>query len=176
MLIRYQGELYRVMSMEHFAVATQAGVIQTKLRNLRTGTQATQRFSSKDRLERVVLDERAMEFLYRDGDQYWFMDTQTYEQLSLGPDALGDAVQYLVPNTPVKVEFYEGEPINVILPKTVDLAVTDTPPALKGATVTSQLKPATTETGLVVNVPPFIEPGDVIRVDTDSGAYVSRAK
>jgi elongation factor P len=117
-----------------------------------------------------------MEFLYQDGEEFHFMNTEDYEQVVLTRDDLGDAVGYLTPNSKLQVEFYESRPIGVELPTTVDLKVTDTPPGMKTATATNVLKPATTETGLVVPVPNFIGIGDVIRVDTSTGAYLSRAK
>jgi len=177
MLISYEGELHRIMSVEHFAMATQAGIIKAKLRNLRTGTQGERRINPREKVERVTLDQRIMEFLYQSGDEYYFMDTETYEQIPLTEDILGTIVSYLVPNLRLEIEFFEEQtPIAVTPPKTVDLKVTDTAPALKGATVTNQLKPAETETGLVVNVPAFVSPGDVIRVETETGNYLSRAK
>jgi elongation factor P len=117
-----------------------------------------------------------MEYLYQSGEDYFFMNSETYDQISLTKDELGDSVQYLTPNLKIRVDLYEAKPIGISLPKTVDLTVTDAPPAIKSATVTNELKPATTETGLVVRVPNFIGVGDVIRVDTETGSYLSRAK
>jgi elongation factor P len=151
-------------------------MVQTKLRNLKAGTQTEHRFRSEDKVERVSLEQHEMEYLYESDGQYHFMNTETYDQIALSADLLGDAVHYLTPNARISVEFYEGQPMGVSLPKTVDLKVTDTAPGLKTATVTNVLKPATVETGLVVQVPNFIDVGDVIRVDTDTGAYLSRAK
>jgi elongation factor P len=151
-------------------------MVQTKMRNLRTGLSTENRFRSEDKVEKVTLEQHEMEFLYQDGDLFHFMNTENYEQVELSRDDLGGTVGYLVPNLKLQVEFYEGKPIGVELPKTVDLKVTEVVPAMKTATVTNVLKPATTETGLVVPVPNFIETGAVIRVDTESGAYLSRAK
>jgi len=151
-------------------------MVQTKLRNLRSGTQTEYRFRSEDKVERVTLEQHDMEYLYEGDGQYHFMNTETFDQIALDGDVLGDAVNYLTPNSRIQVEFHEGTPMGVSLPKTVDLRVTETAPGLKSATVTNVLKPATTETGLVVQVPNFINEGDVIRVDTESGAYLSRAK
>jgi elongation factor P len=117
-----------------------------------------------------------MEFLYQSDGQYYFMNVETYDQLPLDEETLGEGTKYLIPNLRLMVEFHEGQPVAVDLPKTVDMKVVDTAPGMKGATATNQLKPATTETGLVVNVPPFIDVDDVIRVDTETGAYLSRAK
>lgn len=176
MLISHEGELYRIMNVMHITPGNKRGMMQTKLRNLRTGTQTENRFRSEDKVERVTLDQQEMEFLYRAGDEFCFMNTRTHDQISLTDETLGEAVSYLVPNIRVEVEFHDGNPVGVSLPKTVDLAVTDTAPGVKNATATNVLKPATTESGLVVQVPNFVDVGDVIRVDTQSGAYLSRAK
>lgn len=176
MMITYNNALHRVTNVVHVTPGNWRGMVQTKLRNLRSGTQVENRFRSEDKVERVTLEQHQMEFLYQSDDQYVFMNTETYDQLPLDREALGENVNYLTPNLRVEVEFYESTPVGVTLPKTVDLRVTDTAPGMKGATVTNQLKPATTETGLVVQVPPFIDVGDVIRVDTENGEYLSRAK
>jgi len=176
MLINYQNDLYRIMVVTHITPGNWRGMVQTKMRAVRSGTQTENRFRSEDKVDRVTLDQQQMEFLYSEGDDFHFMNTESFEQISLDREMLGDAVNYLLPNLRVQVDFYEGRPIGVTLPKTVDLRVTDTSPGMKTATVTNVLKPATTETGLVVGVPNFVETGDVIRVDTDSGSYLSRAK
>jgi elongation factor P len=176
MLITYQNELHRVTNVVHVTPGNWRGMVQTKMRNLRSGTQIENRFRSEDKVDRVTLEQHEMEFLYRSDDHYYFMNTETFDQLPLDSETLGDATQYLTPNLRLQVEFHESTPIGVSLPKTVDLTVTETAPGLKGATATNSLKPATTETGLVVPVPAFIDVGDVIRVDTDSGEYLSRAK
>ncbi len=176
MLITYQNELHRVTSVVHVTPGNWRGMVQTKMRNLRSGTQMENRFRSEDKVDRVTLEQHEMEFLYQADDQYYFMNTETFDQIPLNAEILGDATQYLTPNSRLQVEFYEGTPVAVALPKTVDLTVSDTAPGMKGATVTNTLKPATTETGLVVPVPSFIDVGDVIRVDTETGAYLSRAK
>jgi len=177
MIIKHQNELCRIMNVLHVTPGNWRGMVQTKLRNLRTGTQTENRFRSEDKVERVTLEQHEMEFLYQSDDQYYFMNTESYEQVPLSEETLGDAVQYLTPNLRLQVEFHDGtNPVAVALPKTVDLTVKETMPGLKGATVTNVLKPATTETGLVVQVPNFIEIGEVIRVDTETGEYVSRAK
>jgi elongation factor P len=176
MLINHQTQLYRILAVTHITPGNKRGMMQTKLRDVRSGLQTEYRFRSEDTVERVSLDQQEMEFLYADAEGQHFMNTETFEQIALGAEVLGDAVSYLLPNLRVVVDFYEGQPLGVTLPKTVDLRVTDTSPGLKTATVTNVLKPATTETGLVVPVPNFIETGEVIRVDTETGAYLSRAK
>ena len=176
MIIKYQNELFRMSQVVHVTPGNWRGMVQTKMRKLSTGTQIENRFRSEDKVERVTLEQHDMEFLYQSGNEYHFMNTENYEQLALDDETLGDSGKFLTPNLKVSVEFYEGKPMGVELPKTVDLTVTDTAPGMKGATVTNSLKPATTETGLVVPVPAFIDVGDVIRVDTESGEYLSRAK
>jgi elongation factor P len=134
-----------------------------------------ERFRSPDPIEKVTVDEVEMEFLYADGDNYYFMDTSNYEQTHLTRDTLGDSVEYLTANLPIKVEFFDGKAVGIELPQTVILTVTQVEPGLKSATASSVTKPATTETGLVVQVPPFINEGEKIKVDTAEGTYLSRA-
>ena len=134
-----------------------------------------QKLRSEDVIERATLDEKQMQFLYSDGGGYHFMDTESYEQLHMTADTLGDAVGYLKPEMTIQVEFYGAEPVGIELPPTVDLKVVETAPGIKGATATNQMKPATTETGMVVQVPPFVDEGDVIRVNTETGEYLARA-
>ena len=176
MIIQHQSDLWRVMNVVHVTPGNWRGMVQTKLRNLRSGTQTEYRFRSEDKVERVTLEQHDMEYLYEGDGQYHFMNTETFDQIALERDVLGDAVNYLTPNARIQVEFHEGTPMGVSLSKTVDLRVTETAPGLKSATVTNVLKPATTETGLVVQVPNFIGEGDVIRVDTETGEYLSRAR
>jgi elongation factor P len=133
------------------------------------------RFSSEDKVERVTLDQQEMEYMYDDGEFFYFMNTENYEQMHLTKDLLGDAVNYLIPQLKVDVEFYEGKPISVELPPSVEMTVTETEPSLKGATVSNVTKPATMDTGLVVQVPPFIATGEKIRVNTTDGSYLERA-
>ena len=175
-IIMHQSDLHRVMEMTHVTPGNWRGFVRTKLRNLRSGTQTEYRFRSEEKADRVSLEQQEMEYLYQSGDDYFFMNSETYEQISLSKDELGDSVQYLIPNLKIRVDLYEGHPMGVTLPKTVDMTVTDTPPAMKSATVTNELKPATMETGLIVRVPNFISTGDSIRIDTETGGYLSRAK
>jgi elongation factor P len=175
-IIQYEKDLWRVMNVVHVTPGNWRGMVQTKLRNLRAGTQTEHRFRSEDKVERITLEQHDMEYLYESDGHYHFMNTENYEQIALDAEQLGDAVNYLTPNARIEVEFHESKPMGVSLPKTVDLKIVDTTPGLKTATVTNVLKPATTETGLVVPVPNFIDVGEVIRVDTATGAYLSRAK
>ncbi len=175
MVIKFNNELYSVFKMEHRTPGNLRGFVQAKMRNFKTGTMIEHRFSSEDKVERASLDEQEMEYLYDDGEYFYFMNTETYEQMHLMKDLLGDAVNFLIPNLKVAVEFYEGKPISVELPPSVDLKVVETEPGLKGATVSNVTKPAKTETGLVVQVPPFINEGEKIRVSTSEAAYLERA-
>ena len=175
MIIKHNNDLHLVFTVEHRTPGNLRAFIQAKLRNIRTGAMFEHRFRSSDPIERINVDETAMEYLYQDGDHYYFMNTETYEQIFLSKDVLGDAVDYLTANLQIKVEFYDGKPVGIELPQTVELTVVQTEPGLKSATASSVTKPATTETGLVVQVPPFINEGEKIRVDTAEGAYLSRA-
>jgi elongation factor P len=175
MIIKHNNDLHSVFSVEHRTPGNLRAFIQAKLRNLRTGAMFEHRFRSPDPIERINVDEEQMEFLYADGGDYYFMNTTNYEQLHLNRDILGDAVDYLTANLQIKIEFFDGKPVGVELPQTVDLKVIETEPGLKSATASSVTKPAKTETGLVVQVPPFINEGEKIRVDTAEGTYLSRA-
>lgn len=175
-VIRFEGDLWRVFEAVHQTPGNLRARVQTKLRNLRTGAMKDQRFRSEDEVERAQLDQKQMQFLYRDGDGYHFMDTESYEQTHLSEETLGGAVKMLAPNTMIEAQFFEGIPVGIELPTTVDLAVVKTPPSVKGATAGAQRKPATLETGLVVQVPSFVNEGEVIRVTTADGNYLERVK
>jgi elongation factor P len=176
MCIKHDNDLYRIVSTQHITPGNWRGMVQAKIRNLKTGAIMEHRFRSEDRVERAILDETEMAFLYQDGDMYHFMNNETFEQIGLSEEILGDAVSFLIPNIKLKIEMYEGRPVGIELPLTVELKVVETEPAIKGASVSNQNKPAKTETGLVVQVPPFIAEGDVIKIDTSSSAYIERAK
>ncbi|HTG98928.1 MAG TPA: elongation factor P [Vicinamibacterales bacterium] len=175
MLIKIGQDLFRVLELQHVTPGNLRGFVRVKFRNIRTGTLSDQKLRSEDFVDRATLDEREMQYLYRDGDSFHFMDTSTYEQLHIDAEALGDNVNYLIPDALIKVEFYGTEPVGIELPQTVDLVVEETAPGIKGATASNQIKPARLETGLVVNVPPFVNNGDKIRVNTETGEYLSRA-
>jgi elongation factor P len=175
MVIKFNNDLYSIFKMEHRTPGNLRGFVQVKMRKLSSGTMIEHRFSSEDKVERAALDEQEMEYLYDDGDYFYFMNTETFEQMHLTKDLLGDATFFLIPNLKVAVEFYEGKPISVELPATVDLKIVETEPSLKGATVSNVTKPAKLETGLVVQVPPFISEGEKIRVSTSEMAYLERA-
>src|SRR6266481_2669917 len=175
MVIKFNKELFSIFKMEHRTPGNLRGFVQVKMRNFRSGTMVEHRFSSEDRVERASLDEQEMEYLYDDGEFFYFMNTTTFEQMHLTKDILGDATSFLIPQLKVNVEFYEGKPISVELPPTVDMTVMETEPGLKGATVSNVTKPAKMETGLVVQVPPFINQGEKIKVNTAEGTYQERA-
>ena len=174
-IVKIGDDLLRVLELQHVTPGNLRGFVRVKFRNIRTGTLSDQKLRSEDFVERATLDERDMQYMYNDGDHYHFMDTESYEQTHISSEALGDSVNYLIPEMVIQVEFYGTEPVGIELPQTVDLVVQDTPPAIKGATASAQLKPATLETGLVVQVPPFVSTGDRIRVNTETGEYQSRA-
>lgn len=174
-LIKHNGDLCRVVEQQHVTPGNLRGFVRAKLRKVRDGSLFEHRFRSEDMVERAALDERQMQYLYKDGSGYCFMDTDNYEQIVMSEEALGDSMSYLLAESTIRVEFYEGTPVGIELPATVDLKVTDTAPGIKGATASAQVKPATTETGLVVTVPSFINPGDVITVNTETGEYQGRA-
>ena len=175
MVVKFNNELHSVFSVTHRTPGNLRGFVQAKMRNLRSGNMTEHRFSSEDRVEKAALEEHDMEYLYDDGEYFYFMNSENYEQMHLTKDLLGDATNYLIPQLKVTVEFYEGKPISVDLPATVDLTVVETEPGLKGATVSNVTKPAKLETGLVVQVPPFITEGEKIRVNTTEGTYQERA-
>jgi len=176
MMIIMDGTLYRVMEMQLITPGRWKAMVQTKLRNIQTGSQTEHRFRSEERLEQAHLDEVEMEYLYKEGDEYHFMNLESYEQLGLRAEAIGDGVKYLLPNTVIKIQMYDGKPVGVDLPNSVDLKVVSTEPRLQGATKTSLYKPATLETGATIQVPEFIKEGDVIRVDTRDDTYLERVK
>jgi len=175
MIIKHNDQLHLVFAVEHRTPGNLRAFIQAKLRNVRTNAMFEHRFRSGDAIERVIVDEVAMEFLYNDGDDYYFMNPENYEQTVLKASTLGDAVEYLTPNLQIHVSYFDGVAVGIDLPGTVELTVVETEPGIKSATASSVTKPAKMETGLVVQVPPFINEGEKIRVDTSEGTYLSRA-
>jgi elongation factor P len=176
MIILHNGAPHRVIEFNHHTPGNLRAMVHTKLRNIKTGASAEHRFRSTDAVDRAILEEHEMTYLYSDGDTYHFMNTETYEQIGLDAEALGDAVGYLLPETVISVEFYEGQPMGIELPQVVELQIVETEPELKGATVSNVSKPAKLETGITIQVPPFIKQGERIRVNTTDGSYVERAK
>jgi elongation factor P len=176
MIIKLEDRLYRVLDFQLITPGRWKAMVQTKLRNIKDGSQLEYRFRSEERVEQAYLEEVEMVFLYRSGDEFHFMNLQTYEQIKLDLEAIGDGANYLIPELVLTIEFYEGQPVGINLPHTVDLKVVETEPVLKGATQTAITKPATLETSLVIAVPQFIKEGDVIRVDTREEKYLERVK
>ena len=175
MVIRHNGELFSIHKAEHRTPGNLRAFVQARMRNLRTGALFDHRFRSEDTVEKANLDEVEMQYLYSDGDSYFFMNTQNYEQIGLHQSVIEDRASYLVPDVVIKVMLFEGRPVDIELPATVDLRVVETEPGIKGASATNVTKAAKLETGLTVQVPPFIGEGEVIRVDTSEGKYLERA-
>jgi elongation factor P len=175
MLIKHGNDLYRILELHHLTPGNKRAHIQARMRNIRSATLADHKFRAEEDVERATLDEREMQYLYNDGDHYYFMDTSSFEQIHISSEAMGDAKDYLIADAVIRVEFYDVEPVGIELPPTVDLLVKETVPGIKGATASAQVKPATLETGLVVQVPSFINEGDRVRVNTETGEYQARA-
>lgn len=176
MVITMDGVNYVVVDFAHHTPGNLRAMVQTKLRNMNTGTLIDKRLRSVDQIEVPYVETKEYEYLYSAGDEHVFMDTETFDQLSFAPDIIGTSMQYLLPNTKVMVKHINDKPVSIEIPDSVDLEVTDTPPALAGATATNQYKEATLETGLKVSVPPFVKPGERIRIDTRTCEYIERVK
>ncbi len=174
MLIKVGNDLFRILDLHHLTPGNKRAHIQVRMRNIRTLSLMDEKFRAEEDVERAVLDEREMQYQYNDTDHYYFMDIANYEQVQISAEALGDSKDYLIADSIIKVEFYDVEPVGIELPPTVDLVVKETVPGIKGATASAQVKPATLETGLVVNVPSFVNEGDKVRVNTETGEYQSR--
>ena len=174
--ILHDGTLFVCHDAQHVAKGNKRSYMQTKLKNLKSGAMIEVRFSVDDKIDIPFVDSKQYEFLYRDGKDFVFMDCETFDQMPIDPDLIGDGSNYLIPNTKVTCDIYEGAIIGVELAHTVELTVTDTPPVVKGATATNQPKDAILETGVRVRVPAFIAPGEKIRVDTRTGDYIERVK
>lgn len=174
MILIQNGELHRVHESEHRTPGNLRAFMQVKMRNLRTGAMMDYRYSASDRVEKATLDTHDMEYLYSDPSGHHFMNQETYDQISMTDEMVGDAMRYLLPNTVVKADFYDGNPIAIELPNTVTLKVVETQPGMKGATASASYKPATLETGLVVQVPQFVEAGTTIKIDTRDDKYLER--
>jgi elongation factor P len=176
MIIKHEGDLHLVYSVDHRTPGNKRAAMQTKMRNLRSGSMMDYRFRAEEFVEKVIVDEIPFDYLYSDGDGHHFMNTENYEQLQLQDDIVGDTKHYLIPNLPVKIEYYDEKPIGVLIPDTVDLTVVETEQTIQKATASAVMKPAKLETGLVVNVPPFVNNGDKIKVDTSEDRYIQRVQ
>ena len=176
MVILHNGTPHRIVEFHHHTPGNLRAMVHAKMRNLKSGNTTENRFRSGDDVERVILDDHEMTYMYNDGATYYFMNTENYEQIELSADDLGDMAGYLLPETVINVQFYEGSPIGIDIPAVVELTVVETEPEVKGATVSNVGKPAKLETGITIQVPAFIKEGDKIRVDTNEGRYMERAK
>ena len=176
MVIVFEGQPCKVLEFRHHTPGNLRAMIQTKLRNIRTGASFEHRFRSADTVDRASLEQHEMEYLYSDGSHHHFMNTENYEQTALSEEELGDAAAWLTPGMKIQAEFYDGSPIGIDLPPSMELTVTQTEPTLKSATVSNVNNPATLENGVTITVPPFINEGDRIRVDPTEGRYIERAK
>lgn len=176
MVITIDGSNFVVVDFAHHTPGNLRAMVQTKLRNMNTGTIIDKRLRSVDQVEVPFVETKEFEYLYSSGDEHVFMDTQTYDQLTFSPEILGTAMQYLLPNAKVTVKYVDDKPVSIEVPASIDMTVIETPPSLKGATATNQYKEAVTETGLKVQVPPFIGPGEKVRIDTRTGEYIERVK
>lgn len=170
------GQLLYVLDRDLITPGNWRAILNLKIKNLKTGSITVQRVQPDDKVEQAYLDKRQMEYIYPDGDGYVFMDSETYDQITLAKEFVEDQMLYMKEGFKAEVTFYEGNPLSIELPATVELKVTETEPSLKGATAAAQYKPATLETGLKIDVPPFIEIGEMIQVDTREGKYLKRAK
>lgn len=175
-IIIYNGEPHRVLDFQHRTPGNLRAFVQVKLRNIKNGSSTETRFSATEQVERATLEQHDMEYLYSDGELYHFMNTETYEQIGLNDEQLGDATGYLIEGLKIQVEFFDGTPIGIELPPSVELTVVETEPELKGATASNSNKPAKLNTGVTIMVPPFVKEGDIVRVDPSEGRYIERAK
>ena len=174
MIVIHSGELHRVHSVVHKTPGNLRGFVQAKLRSLKTGSMNEHRFRSEDRIEKATLDTHEMQYLYSDASGHHFMNQETYDQVMLSDETVGDAMKYLLPETVITVDFYDGNPVSIELPTTVNLKIVEVEPGMKGATASASYKPAKLETGLVVQVPQFVEAGTTIKIDTRDDSYLER--
>ena len=175
MVVLHNGELHRAHSVVHKTPGNLRGFVQAKLRNLKSGSMNEHRFRSEDRIEKAQLDTHEMQYLYSDSEGHHFMNQESFDQVRLTDEVVGDAMKYLLPETVIEVDFYDGNPVSVELPNVVALKVVETDPGMKGATASASYKPAKLETGLTVMIPQFVEAGTVIKIDTRDDSYLERA-
>ena len=174
--IIFNGEPYRLTQVTHLTPGNLRAMVQTKMKHIKTGVNAEHRFRSDDKVEKARLESQEVEYLYSQGDEYVFMNTESFEQVGFDKETLGDVVYYLQPNVRLQLDLFEGDPVGITPPMVMEFEITDTAPHMKGATASNSPKPATLETGLVVTVPSFVEAGERIRIDTRENKYIERAK
>ena len=175
MIIKFNGEPCRVTNVHHVTPGKGYGMVQAKMKNLNTSQNVEHRFRSDEKFEKAFLEKKQMQYLYSTADNdHVFMDLETYDQIHIDDEAMGDNRFYLIPELEISMEYYDGKPVGLELPNTVELTVTETDPQMKGATAAASYKPATLETGLVVQVPPYLESGQKIKVDTRDGTFISK--
>jgi elongation factor P len=172
--LELDGVLFQVVEFQHVKPGKGGAFVRSKIRNLRNGAVIDRTFNAGVRVEQAILDRKDMQFLYRDGDEYVFMDLESYDQMNVSPVALGDAADYMIENSVAIIAFYNGDIVTVEIPASVELAITETEPGMQGDRVSGARKPATLETGKVVQVPLFINIGDRVKVDTRTGDYITR--
>ncbi len=173
-VIMHNGKPHRVTNVLHVTPGNWRGMVQTRLVNIETGSNTEHRFRSEDKVERANLEQHKLQFSYRAADEYHFMNTESYEMIALHQDVLGDATGYLLEGMMIEAQYFEGRVVGVDIPMFVELEVTETTPNIKGAAVQNTSKPATLQTGLEIKVPPYIEPGDRVKIDTRTGEFVER--
>lgn len=176
MVIVFEGDPCRVIDFRHHTPGNLRAMVQTKMKNLRTGSSFEHRFRAADSIERASLETHELEFLYQGGSTYHFMNTETYDQLEMDDEMLGDAAQWLQPGMKIQAEYYDGQPIGIELPNSIELEIVETAPVMKSATKTASFKPAKLENGVTVTVPEFVPTGERIRVNPNTGEYIDRAK
>jgi elongation factor P len=176
MVIVFEGEPCRIMDFRHHTPGNLRAMVQTKMKNLRTGSNFEHRFRAADTIEKASLETHDLEFLYQGGTTYHFMNTENYDQLEMDDEMLGDAAQWMQPGMKIVAEYYEGKPIGIELPNSVELEIVETAPVMRSATKTSSFKQAKLENGVSVNIPEFIPSGIRIRVNPNTGEYIDRAK
>ncbi len=176
MTLNIDGELFKVLDVLHHTQGRGYAIVKTKLRSLKDGRLIERRFRSDDKVEQAYLERVSMTYIYNDGDIYYFLNNENYEQIPIHKDLIGDNIYFLKPDVEFEVELYKGQPVGIIPPRTIELEVIETEPYLKGATAASNNKPARLETGLTISVPFFVEVGDIVKIDTQELKYLERTK
>ena len=175
-VVKMDDGMFKIVDIQLVTPGKGRSLLQAKLKNMRTGNIFDKRFRTNDKVEIAYLEQQKMEYIYSAGEEHWFMDTETHEQTPLNEDMLDNAMDYLIPNTEITINLFDGNPVSIELPNTIILEVVETDAAVKGQTATNQYKPAKLETGITIQVPPFLKSGEKVKVDTRTGEYLGRAK